>query len=60
MSFAVIERHATAEQAKTGSVAGDTFRNNLTYFSVRLEEPRSGLCAGSAWGSGHWWPDYGG
>ena len=60
MSFAVIERHATVEHAKTGAVAGGTFRNNHTYFAVNFEAPNSGLCAGSAYGSGGWWPDYGG
>jgi len=55
MSYAVCERFPSSE-TKTG----ETFRNNQKFFSVKFQPPTSTICVGSAWGSGLWYPDFGG
>ncbi|CAD7947404.1 unnamed protein product [Amoebophrya sp. A120] len=36
------------------------FRNNISYFSMKFEAPKNDVCVGSAYGSGTWYPDFGG
>ncbi|CAD7975259.1 unnamed protein product [Amoebophrya sp. A25] len=49
MSYATIEKDPLPQ-----------FRNNLNYFQTKFQPPEGNVCCGSAYGSGAWYPDFGG